>query len=351
MRFRTFAALLIIILAVAAAATLSAGTEASSSKAGSVPQPSTASTKTERAPNELGQVMILEYHLIGTPESDWRRTPENFRADLEMLYQKGYYPVLLGDFLKNRMDVPAGKSPVVITFDDSSAGQFRFIEKEGRIIVDPDSAIGMMERFTQKHPDFPSRATFFVLPAIDPKLRLFGQPEHIAAKLRYLAEHGYEIGSHTYWHQNLAKATPEQVRFQLAKAEQAIQEYVPGYRLRSLALPFGASPSDPLLLREGEYEGHHYKLNAVLLVGSGPAMPFGHVKQDPYRLPRIQAGDHSLGPAAWIRYFDKNPGLRYVSDGSLKTLTIPESASANLRPGSFPRITIVAIPEASPANP
>jgi len=32
-------------------------------------------------PNELGQIMILMYHKIGSPESEWMRTPQNFRQD------------------------------------------------------------------------------------------------------------------------------------------------------------------------------------------------------------------------------------------------------------------------------
>ena len=35
--------------------------------------------------NELGRIMILEYHRIDYPEERWTRTPENFRRDLEWL--------------------------------------------------------------------------------------------------------------------------------------------------------------------------------------------------------------------------------------------------------------------------
>mgnify|MGYP003694427705 CR=1 FL=1 len=35
------------------------------------------------ASNELGRMMILEYHKIDYPEERWTRTPENFRRDLE----------------------------------------------------------------------------------------------------------------------------------------------------------------------------------------------------------------------------------------------------------------------------
>src|SRR2546425_10613876 len=49
------------------------------------------------APNELGRVMILEYHKIDYPEERWTRTPENFRRDLETLYARGYRLIALGE--------------------------------------------------------------------------------------------------------------------------------------------------------------------------------------------------------------------------------------------------------------
>ena len=81
-------------------------------------------------PNELGRVMILEYHKIDYPEARWTRTPENFRRDLATLYAKGYRLIALGDLLE-RIMLPAGTTPIVLTFDDSSPGQFRYIEQNG----------------------------------------------------------------------------------------------------------------------------------------------------------------------------------------------------------------------------
>ena len=37
-------------------------------------------------PNELGRVMILEYHKVDQPEERWTRTPANFRGDLDRLW-------------------------------------------------------------------------------------------------------------------------------------------------------------------------------------------------------------------------------------------------------------------------
>ena len=61
-------------------------------------------------PNELGRVMILEYHKIDLPENRWTRTPENFRRDLQRLWERGYRLVALNDFLDGKMALPAGTS-------------------------------------------------------------------------------------------------------------------------------------------------------------------------------------------------------------------------------------------------
>ena len=79
-------------------------------------------------PNELGDIIILMYHEIGSPEGEWRRTPENFRRDLQTLYGLGYRAVSLQDVVNGRIDIPAGTSPVVLTFDDGNKGNFNYLK-------------------------------------------------------------------------------------------------------------------------------------------------------------------------------------------------------------------------------
>lgn len=282
------------------------------------------------APNELGQIMILEYHLIGNPEAEWRRTPENFRKDLEMLYQNGYYPVPLEDLISDNLKVPAGKSPFVITFDDSSQGQFRFLKQGNQLVIDPNCAIGIMEAFKQKHPDFPLTATFYVLPQIPKGLRLFGQEEYMKQKLEYLAGHGYEIGNHTYWHQNLAKTDENGVQKQIALCVKEIQSYVPGYHVHSMALPLGVHSKNRVLEHDGEYQGLKYHNDSILLVGSGPIPSPYSSDFNPYKLERIQAGDTSWGPKAYVQSYQKNPSWRYVSDGDPTIISVPKNLVSKL---------------------
>ncbi len=280
-------------------------------------------------PNELGRVMILEYHRIDVPEHRWTRTPENFRRDLETLYRRGYRLQALNDLLDGRITVPGGTTPVVLTFDDSSPGQFRYLERDGRLEIDPRSGVGILERFIEEFPDFGRAATFYVLPGASRPNRLFDQPEHAGRKLQFLVSRGYEIGNHTLWHANLGKYDERVVREQIAEAQVWIQRHVPGYRPRTLALPHGVYPREVAWALQGASGGTTYRHDAVLMVAGGAApSPFARAF-DPVRLPRIQAVERDL--AYWLGYFDRRPQERFVSDGDPATIAVPAGLRDRLR--------------------
>jgi peptidoglycan/xylan/chitin deacetylase (PgdA/CDA1 family) len=284
----------------------------------------------ELPPNELGRVMILEYHKIDYPEHRWTRTPENFRRDLETLYARGYRLINLNDLLDGRVATAAGTTPVVLTFDDSSPGQFRYLQRNGSVEIDPKSGIGVLEAFIAQRPDFGRAATFYVLPGASRPNRLFDQPEHEARKLQYLVGRGFEIGNHTLWHANLGKYDEATVRGQIAGAQQWIQRHVPDYRIRTLALPHGVYPRDVAWALRGEAKGVAYRHDAILMVAGGAApSPFAKAF-DPTHLPRIQAIESDMGH--WLAYFQKNPGERFVSDGDPSTITIPRGRRDRLKP-------------------
>ena len=287
-------------------------------------------------PNELGRVMILEYHKIDRPENRWTRTPENFRRDLQRLWERGYRLVALNDFLDGKMALPAGTSPVILTFDDSSPGQFRYIERQGQLVIDPDCAVGIIEAFARAHPEFGRAATFYVLPGADPPNRFFNQPELVTKKLTYLASNGYEIGNHTLWHANLSKYPEPVVRSQIATAQEWVQKHVPGYQLRTLALPHGAYPKQVTWAERGSSNGTTYRNEAILMVAGGAA-PSPYSKSfDRSHLPRIQAVEPEI--EGWLNYFDKNPGERYVSDGDPGKVTVPAKVAGKARSTSGLRV-------------
>src|SRR3954469_19049974 len=113
-------------------------------------------------------IPVLEYHVITTDQSQeaqFTRTVDDFKADLQWLYDHDFYVVPLKDVIADAISAPAGKHPVVLTFDDSTAGQFRYlIGADGSVSIDPDSAVGMMEAFYAAHPDFGRGGFFAVLP-------------------------------------------------------------------------------------------------------------------------------------------------------------------------------------------
>jgi peptidoglycan/xylan/chitin deacetylase (PgdA/CDA1 family) len=263
-------------------------------------------------PNLEGRVLVLEYHSIGEPEERWQRTPANFRADLERLLAEGYYPVNLRDLAAGDLKmVPAGKRPVVLTFDDSSIGQFRILP-DGSIT--PDSAIGILLDFHRAQPaDWPLRATFFVLQDVDaPDRILFGQPEQAQQKLQMLVDWGMEVGSHTISHANLAASSPMEIQRQLAFSQARLEELLPGYEVVSLSVPFGLYPEDETLLANGEYQGQAYQYQAAVRVSGGLAPSPLSTAFNPYHIPRVQAIQSELD--YWLGYANR-PGVCYVSAG------------------------------------
>jgi len=268
--------------------------------------------------NEAGQIMILEWHVIGEKEGRWARTYTNFRKDLETLYEKGYRLVSLRDVITNNIQVEAGFTPVVLTFDDGTEGHFRYIEKDGQRIIDPNSAAGILKAFAEEHPDFGLEATFYIN-----YYTPFRQKDSWQDKLREVVELGMDLGNHTVNHPKLSTLSQEKVAEELGKMVKMVQEVVPGYELDTLALPHGINPKDINWAVNGEYEGVKYHNKAILLVGSGPIKSPVVKGYDSTKLPRIQVFQEEFDK--WLNYFDTNPDRRYISDGDPDTISIPST--------------------------
>lgn len=255
--------------------------------------------------NTMGQVMILEWHRISSPEGRWQRTPDNFRKDLELLYQNGYSAVSLDDYVSGTMHIPAGRTPVVLTFDDGTEGQFRYIERDGQRLIDPDCAVGIMLDFYRQYPDFGLEATFFV------NARPFEDQKTWQEKVAFVIDQGMNIEHHTWNHVNLSTKTTAEIEEQLGKLSLAVHQVRPDYDMHHLALPFGIGSS--VMPFEFDYQDTQVVIKSQLLVGSGPApSPFSE-RFDPLRLPRIQVFEQEL--PRWLAYFDRFPEKRYVQPG------------------------------------
>ncbi len=268
--------------------------------------------------NELGEVPIFVYHLIGQEEGRWSRTPENFRKDLQELYDRDYVLVALNDYLTGNMELPAGKSPAVLTFDDSTPGHFRLLEQEdGTTVPDPDCAAGILMDFAEKHPGFGHTATFFV------NAEPFGQPQYWQKKLQLLNQWGFEIGNHTFGHQNLAGLSPEQIAEQIASLQTHLQQALPGYQPKSFAIVQDGLPEPLSLGLSGTSNGVQYNHNGILWwAWSAARSPF-HKDFDSARVERIQVFTDN-GRSSLVNWLERISATRYVSDGRKDTVAAPE---------------------------
>jgi len=238
--------------------------------------------------SEMGRIPILEYHSIGASESRWTRSILNFRGDLEWLYNNDYVLLSIEDYAENNYPIPAGKKPVILSFDDGKTNQFRYTENGE---IDPACAVGILDDFHNEHPDFGSAAVFYL------NRYPFGALAEAQKKIAYLDETGRQIGYHTLDHNDLRHLTGEQTLNLLEAQKEALEELAPaGMTFHTLAYPHGWIPA--------ANEAAIAPLVSIgLLVGSEPAYPLYHEKANAYKTPRIQAINDE-----WLRHFGRPPG-------------------------------------------
>ena len=237
-----------------------------------------------RPANELGRIPIVEWHQVVDADGSYKVSRQRFLAELTMLYERGYVPISLADYLDKHIDLPAGKSPVLFTFDDASPSQFRYLERNGQRVIDPTSAIGILMDFIKTHPAWKPRGLFCALPAASAGHAFFGdkgiegqQSAWRFEKVRFLAAQGFELCNHTLWHAQLNKFSDGVVQEQLARGLMAIDSALPAYRVRGLALPYGIWPKNRALAASGSWTDKKsgrtitYRHEAIFEVAGGPA--------------------------------------------------------------------------------
>ena len=255
--------------------------------------------------NELGKVLVLEYHKLGEREDRWTRSYENFKKDLERLYKSGYRLISVSDFFINKnINIPAGCKPLIITFDDLHPSQLKFTIYP---LLEPNCAVAMMDEFYRQHPDFGRTATFFVNFPVS------------SEKLIYLNQSGREIGNHTYHHKILRDLKETELIQEITLPVREVRKVLgDSYVMNALALPDGIHPKTykgkKLLLEEHK---------VVFLVGSGPTLPSYHLDFDPLYVQRIQATDEEINK--WFSYAETHPEELFVSDGDPNTITVQEA--------------------------
>jgi peptidoglycan/xylan/chitin deacetylase (PgdA/CDA1 family) len=290
-------------------------------------------------PDELGRIPIVMYHAIGGAADRQARDPSRydrhgmnistatFRKQLTLMAAAGWYPVNVRDLLTTHLDVPLGKTPVALTFDDSRPSQFR-IRPDGT--VDPDCAVGILEAFHTTHPDWPLRGTFYVLPHSSWNPAPFGQVTRTGEKLRRLVSLGFEVANHSTTHRLMSHLDAHTLRWELAGCVRYVHALAPGATMDTLALPGGAAPHGQAAwdsLRSGTDGGTAYHNNCILGAWGGPTFAWADRRFDADRMRRIGVSPGYL--EHWIRRLSLgHPAPQYVSDGDPGTITVPRAEAA-----------------------
>ncbi len=287
--------------------------------------------------NELGNIPIIMYHGIhnlkncdtaytggNVDRMGYNRTTEAFLNDLEMYYQKGYRMIRLQDYIDGNIKVELGKSPIILTFDDGAKNNIRILGKDdkGNLIIDPNSAVGILEQFKQKYSDYNITATFFL------NKYLFYQYEYNNDILKWLINHGYDIGNHTSNHLKIANLTKEETMKEIATMYQQLDNIIPNKYIKILSLPNG-SPTNrdhsnfPSILN-GTYNNYQYNTLSTLRVGWEPEYSPYNIKFDKTYLKRVRAWDNN-GKDDLIYYISRLDKNRYISSGIDNKIVIPKT--------------------------
>jgi hypothetical protein len=275
--------------------------------------------------DELGMIPVLMHHrLVASRPGTYDMTADFFRAELDRLHRENYYPIRTIDLVRRDLaTVPAGKTPVVLTFDDSTPGQVAF-DASGNLT--PGCALGILQAFHRRHPDFPAVATFYV------NKSPFGLSGQAATKaLIRLDELGCEVGNHTWSHPNLRALTRADAEAEIGRLAALIAQATPDTPARTMALPLGAHPRDSSVLIHGGSGRTAYRNLGVLLVGANPCHSPFHREFNPMAVPRIRcsSADGDLELTYWL---DRLAATKYVAAGNPNHVTAPRAQQQAIAP-------------------
>ena len=283
--------------------------------------------------NELGKVPIMMYHGIknmknsetshtgGNVDKDgYTRTVEAFRNDLDFYYENGYRMIKLSDYVNGEINVEYGKSPIVLTFDDGNDNNIKVtgLDSDGNIIIDSNSAVGVLEEYKKKYPDFNVTAIFFVTGA------LFNQPEYNEKILKWLVDNGYEVGNHTKGHNNLSKTSESETEEVVGYVYNQLNGIIGDKYQKIVALPFGTpynkNHANYKHVLSGKYNDMEYETISALRVGWEPEVSPFNKEFDRTFLKRCRAYDNNGVEFDIKMVFRMLEKTRYISDGDVKTI-------------------------------
>ncbi len=311
------------------------------------------STYTGAVPNEMNEVIIAMYHGIGenvSSSDEVHRSVEGFKKDLQTLYDNGYRAITLTDLMNNNINVPAGYTPIVLTFDDGLSNQFSFVKDEaGNLVPKKDTAVDIINEFNETHTGFGTNATFFVYSSQRP----FKGEGTVDDCFNYLIERGYEIGSHTYSHPFLSSLSEDEIKKQLAYNVGYIAKHSASLEMEDvkyLAYPYGDVPDASYnnVLLTGAYQEFMYGFDAGLVASpnfKNSTLTYAN-NFDKYKVGRYRGTDNANYDLMFkVRQDQKHLENKFVSDGDANVVTILEKDFTNVNLDSLKGKKLVVITE------
>lgn len=278
--------------------------------------------------NEAGLVPVLMYHRIMKKRlASIDRTPSQVRQELERLARDGYVPITAQEFVTGRIHIPAGKHPVVLTFDDGHPSHFA-LGDDGLPVK--DTAVGIIYQVAKRYPGFRPVATFWVN---SQPFGLRGERDQARA-VRWLASRGFEVANHTWSHSYLPGLSKKRIAEQLVRIERLLKKLGTGPS-DTLALPFGAMPAKRSTVQSGKWDGTKFAFKGVFLAGAQPSSsPFAE-DFDWRAIQRVQSNGKKgecrrWCSQYWLEWLNKHPSRRYTSDGDPEHISVPRGLRGNI---------------------
>lgn len=156
----------------------------------------------------------------------WMITVREYKAILESLYKRNYVLVKMSDLLQNRVRLPEGKIPLVISFDDVNYYEYmkdcgfadkmvldeyenianEYIREDGSVFVTTEAdGPAILEEYIKEHPDFSYENARGIL-AVTGYEGVLGYREAELGKepfqrlVRVLKQKGWEFACHSFSH-------------------------------------------------------------------------------------------------------------------------------------------------------
>jgi len=279
------------------------------------------------------QVPILIYHRF-IPDFDGETTSmkmqySEFKRELQALYDAGFSLISLKSWIEGTFIVPEGRKPLIITMDDAWFSDQIYINDDGT--PSEYSAIGIMWKFANEHPEFGFNATLFAIMGDKyyGDILLANQQRFIVSDgnawkdklgntMVWALENGIEVGNHTFLHPRLSEVKDNaDIQYQLSQNDYYARTFLERVGRSDLyekmdniiALPEGKWPETQsgknVILNYINPEGKSvmavmeaYNMDAVQFTPSFFSEGF-----NPYAIPRITASPY------FVNYIVENKDL------------------------------------------